>query len=195
MKYFGNYIADILLKNNIIMKETHSIYAFLFSYILDELFYDSIVLLSAILLNKFMIGLCFVMVTFPIRQFAGGVHASSELKCAIYSYGLYFLYLFVCPLFFTILHNTWIILYIVCIIIILTLAPVDTKNKRFQAYQKKKLRFLSGITISIHSLLLFIMWYNHIESYCIAITLCFIICTISIIVGKIKNRKEQVHEI
>ena len=79
MKQPGTYLADILTEDGQIPKEQQSIYAYLFDYLIESLLYDIIVLIFGLLVHRFGITICYLLVTIPIRHFAGGFHANTSL--------------------------------------------------------------------------------------------------------------------
>ena len=86
MKQPGTYLADILTEDGQIPKEQQSIYAYLFDYLIESLLYDIIVLIFGLLVHRFGITICYLLVTIPIRHFAGGFHANTRLGCTLLSY-------------------------------------------------------------------------------------------------------------
>ena len=87
MKQPGTYLADILTEDGQIPKEQQSIYAYLFDYLIESLLYDIIVLIFGLLVHRFGITICYLLVTIPIRHFAGGFHANTRLGCTLLSSG------------------------------------------------------------------------------------------------------------
>jgi len=195
MNKLGMYIAKTLYENNHIDKEYLNVYSFLFAYMLDELLFDIIAIISGIIFNRLLICICFLLVTIPLRQFAGGIHAHSAIQCTILSYSIFYIILFLCPVADIYMQDIWIYILLLCICIIIRLAPIDTKNKRLSATQKKKLHTLCIITLTFHLALAVIMWYNCNSLYCTSVTICVLTCTISIILGYFANRKEFTDEI
>ena len=83
MKQPGTYLADILTEDGQIPKEQQSIYAYLFDYLIESLLYDIIVLIFGLLVHRFGITICYLLVTIPIRHLSGDCFSRSG-SCTIY---------------------------------------------------------------------------------------------------------------
>ena len=94
MKQFGSYLADTLAKDNQIPEEQQAVYAYLFDYLIESLLYDVIVLIIGMIFHHTGATVCYLLVTIPLRHFAGGFHANTRLGCTILSYGIFFLTVF-----------------------------------------------------------------------------------------------------
>ena len=98
MKQLGTYLADTLTEDGQISKEQQAIYAYLFDYLIEALLYDIVVLIIGLLVHRLDLTLCYLLVTIPLRHFAGGFHANTRLGCTILSYGIYLITIFSCSL-------------------------------------------------------------------------------------------------
>lgn len=132
MKQLGTYLADTLTEDGQISKEQQAIYAYLFDYLIEALLYDIVVLIIGLLVHRLDLTLCYLLVTIPLRHFAGGFHANTRLGCTILSYGIYLITIFSCSLILKHIKPVWIfILYLLTWCMILPVAPVDTKKQAF----------------------------------------------------------------
>lgn len=159
-----------------------------------ELILSSIVnLILVLVIGEWMYGIwetiIFIMLFCPIRQFSGGIHANSYLKCTIV-----FLALFtVVGNLFYIIDNivSYFIICIVCIVYIGIMPPIDTENKRMSQELrnkcKKKVLFLLGIETVI--IILFSVLRKK-RFMCAAATAVFIE-SVLLAAGKIENRKTK----
>ena len=91
MKQFGSYLADTLAKDNQIPEEQQAVYAYLFDYLIESLLYDVFVLIIGMIFHHTGATVCYLLVTIPLRHFAGGFHANTRLGCTILSYGIFFI--------------------------------------------------------------------------------------------------------
>lgn len=181
------HISDFLIKKGMITDKDRHIYSYLFSCIFEELLFDFITLLIGGIFHKLIISTLFLVTTLPLRYFAGGVHASTPLRCNILSYGIM---LFVIFFPYTTFSNANLFEYIIfftCSVIILVIAPVDTANKRLNEKDKCRLHKKTVITVIFVCIVQLILWYNKLTQYSETITLSFLVCTISLITGYIRN--------
>ena len=190
MKQLGTYLADTLTEDGQISKEQQAIYAYLFDYLIEALLYDIVVLIIGLLVHRLDLTLCYLLVTIPLRHFAGGFHANTRLGCTILSYGIYLITIFSCSLILKHIKPVWIfILYLLTWCMILPVAPVDTKNKRLSEHQKKKLFHRCLITCFILTILTGFLYLHHQITYSGIIMLCMVEGVISVYIGIWKNRR------
>lgn len=191
MKSAGKIIAYELTKDRQIPKKDYKIYCYLFDYILDEFIYTIILLTIGILLHNIGICICYLLVSFPLRHFAGGVHASTKIRCTIYSYGIIVFILITAPYIAENFYTIATPLYFICWSIIILIAPVDTKNKRLTIRQKTHLHNLCIITFLVMTIIFILMLYQKQILYYSTISFCVIIDTIGLILGMIKNQSKN----
>lgn len=191
MKHMGTFIADTLSEDSQIESNQKNIYAYLFDYIIEQLIFDAIVLIIGVVSGRFIITLCFLAVTIPIRHFAGGFHASTPWMCNILSYGSYILTIIIVPVLEPYIHPYWAAIYAILWGLILPITPVDTPNKRLNTEQKSKLLRLCIKTCVIMSVLYLILVLSRQTLYYGAITLCLAESALGLYIGFAKNRREK----
>lgn len=190
MKRPGTYLADILTEDGQIAKEQQSIYAYLFDYLIESLLYDIIILILGILIHRPGITICYLLVTIPLRHFAGGFHANTRLGCTLISYGIYLSTIFLGPILVSFTKPVWLfILYLAFWSMILPVAPVDTKNKRLSVNQRKKLFHRCIITCIIMTILMIFFYAYGQILYMGMVTVCMMESAISVYIGIWKNRR------
>lgn len=74
MKAWGKEIACILMDNNTISKEETGIYAYLFDYLIENILFNGSVIVIGLLSGRVGIAFCYLLVTIPMRHYAGGCH-------------------------------------------------------------------------------------------------------------------------
>ena len=74
-----------LIISGIIQKEFEAIYIYGFELLLSFVVSVSIILALSILIRKFFESLIFLVLFIAIRQFTGGFHARTYLKCQIFT--------------------------------------------------------------------------------------------------------------
>lgn len=163
------------------------------SYGLELLISSVVNLVLVLAIGGWMYGIwetiIFIMLFCPIRQFSGGFHANSYLKCMI---GFLALFTAVGNLFYIINNSvSYFIISLACIIYIGIMSPIDTENKRMNQELrdkcKKKVLFLLGIEAVI--IILFLVLEKR-RFMCVAAVAVFIESTL-LTAGKIVNRKDE----
>lgn len=183
---FTNLIIESFIKRNIIDKKERDLY----SYGLKE----GIILLTNIL-TAALVGilygmlwqaLLYLIVYIPLRSYAGGYHASTQLKC----YLLSTLLIMGVLLGIRYIHWNYFItlgLTLVSGILIFLLAPVEDNNKKLDEIEflvyRKRARLIYIFELSL--LLLVILMKLNQAAACIAVS--HLTLAIMLIIGHIKN--------
>ncbi|MCI8307336.1 MAG: accessory gene regulator B family protein [Lachnospiraceae bacterium] len=188
----GNRLAETFYNMDIIKQKEIAIYSYLFNYLFGGILYDVCILFIGLLINQIDISLCYILTTTPLRQFAGGYHAKTPLRCEIISYLTYFLILIlstsnICGLLPPIIY---IITYILCWTVIFRIAPVDTAAKRLSLSQKRKLKSFLIITFLIMTFISFLFLIYKIHLF-ITVCMCVIIFTIGLYSAYIINARQE----
>lgn len=189
MKAPGKIIAYALVKDNQIPKDQFHIYAYLFDYIFEFIVYIVIILAIGLFAGRINITLCYLLVTIPLRHFSGGFHANTKLGCTILSYGVFLTLLIFAPKLEPRLDFLWIFLYFLCWIIILSIAPVDSKNKRLSPSQRKVLHHRCVLTFILITVIMLFLWHTKQNLYYSTISMCVILDTSGLLIGTWKNRR------
>lgn len=111
----------------------YGIYSFLFT--IAPL---SLVVLLSLPLNMPLEGILLIIPFILLRKFAGGFHFKSAIPCAIVS--TFLLLFFLLGIKFTLLWENQIafsILVYLSLIIIITLSPIDSENRKLSNLEKK----------------------------------------------------------
>lgn len=184
----SNCITKSLLKSNIISDEEKELYEYGLFMIISYLVFFIISLLFGIALNIPFPSILFYIVFCLVRNFAGGIHANSEIKCDIITTVSILISEILIKIFinYSLVSIAFVTLIIssICLCII---KPVSTSQKEISQQEKlhfhKKVVVLTSLTliISIISILL--------EVYSISITLSISLslATILLVLGKLKQ--------
>lgn len=178
-------IINIFIDKGLILKEEKELFICaleqIFAYILN-LF--SIILIGVVF-NMLFEAILFTLTYIPIRIYAGGYHAKTQLRCYIFSVFMLISVLFILKVSINVLAIS--ILAIIGSFIILLLAPVEDKNKPLDDIEIKvyRNRTIRNLIIILLSLIIGLLFNKLVVSFCISISL---ICNaMMLILGKIKN--------
>lgn len=182
-------IVKMLLQYDVITEEDYEVYIFGV--------YQNIVLIIN-LLTSFTIfalagliveGILFSVFYSLLRSYAGGYHSQSLLVC-------YVLSVLVAVVIAYIVNNINIsylllIIYLISMILIWRLAPVDTRNKRLDEIEKtiymKKVRY---IIVTITFIMFFFYIFHYVQGI-IMLVLAVTMETVMLIAGKLDNYLEN----
>ena len=142
---FSEKITNKMITKKVINKEEAEIYAFGFHQLILIILNIISILIIGSIFNKFLFSLLFLIEFIPLRCFAGGIHANTQLKCYIFSMIYYFGMMAILS---KINILTFFILTVGClmIIIIFFLVPIEDKNNPLSRNQyenyKNKAKFI-----------------------------------------------------
>lgn len=143
-------IIGILIEKSIINDTEQELYIYGLFMLLSKTLYFILTLILGVLLNIVFESVVFYVSFQFIRTSAGGIHASSELKCEVATTLSLFLCLGIvklCDLYN--LKLVVLILTIVAAVLISLLCPLDTPEKPLNSKEKKYFRKKSWIILLI----------------------------------------------
>jgi len=148
IKSTSNKLLQYLIKADVIDKSEDALAYYKYgleitiSSLLNIVLIISIGVVSGQLIESILFLICFV----PLRQFTGGYHANSYLKCNLLFSILFIILLTIFNLTVTRISFYWCILMIVfSISIFLSECPIEHSNKPLTDSQKMKNKYLSII--------------------------------------------------
>lgn len=183
-------IINLFINKGLILKDEKELFICaveqVFAYILNIL---SMIIIGLIL-NMLFESILFTIAYIPIRIYAGGYHSKTQFRCYIFSVLMLISVLLILKIE-TINIIIIILIAILSSFIIFSLAPVEDKNKPLDEIEIKvyKKRTIRNLIILILVLFIFFILDKVNLSFCIAISL---LCNaIMLILGKIKNSKNN----
>lgn len=177
-----------LIDKSIINETEEELYTYGFFMLLSRTLYFILTIIFGVLLNLVPESVVFYVTFQFIRTNAGGIHASSELKCEVATTVSIFLCLGLVKL--CALYNLKVmvlVLTIVAAVFILALCPLDTPekplNKKEEVYFRKK----SWIIVLIILAVIGISLYFEINTFIYPCSMSLILESVLLVLGKIKG--------
>lgn len=96
LERLSNRLADKLLSEKLISESERDIYAYGMELFLLRVVFYSVILLTAIVTDTLFIGAVFSIVYLSLRQYAGGYHCKTPMRCMAVSLILYLAVAMVC---------------------------------------------------------------------------------------------------
>lgn len=140
IKCFADRITNFLIRNNSVDSEDQDVCSYGMEILICSIINSIIILTLGIVLNKFLQTLVFIVCYCMIRQFAGGYHAKSHIKC-IFTFILMYLSTVIMVENINSLYINSMIIIIIDIIICLSiciLSPVENLNNPLNNTEKVK---------------------------------------------------------
>lgn len=190
---FAQMVADFLCDNDTIKEEEKDIYIYGYEIIISNIVNFLIILTLGLLLHQVIDGFLFYIVFIITRQYCGGYHANTYLKCNILFGTLCLVTLCFSKMLYP--YTSFIsllILFLIYIGCILEYAPIDNEHKKISAEDKKKYRRIS-IWISVLWSAVDIVLYLTVKKYAITLTITLVIIAMLMVI-EINRRKEFILE-
>ncbi len=143
-------IVNRMIRKSIINDTERELYTYVLFMLLSQTLYFILTIIFGVLLNIVLESVVFYVAFQFIRTNAGGIHASSELKCEVATTVSIFLCLGIvklCDLYN--LKLIILVLTIVAAVLIFLLCPLDTPEKPLTIKEKKFFRKKSWIILLI----------------------------------------------
>lgn len=156
MSFIENML-DELVKEQIIEIDEYDLYYYCFDSLFSGIFFYSMILFSAVLLDKIDITIMYYIGFSFIRYTSGGYHASTQIKCFILSFIVYFCSISLISSKLVLMPPEILTGTLLCAaVLIWKFAPVDHPNKRFSA--KEKIIYQKKSRIAIVVVIIIVSW-------------------------------------
>ena len=136
-------------ESGIIEKADEDIYEYGLDLLIYTILNIAVILVSAIVIGKLMDSLALLAIILPLQSFGGGYHAKTHLRCFLIMYIGWWAVILILPL---ITLTFSVITSCAAVLVIFNLAPVPHENVGMSVQQRKKMRLLSRLTITICAL-------------------------------------------
>lgn len=178
-------IGDNLVRSNVVKAEDAEIYIYGINQILVSILNISSALIISLFFGVFLEVAVFMVAYIPLRTFAGGYHAKTPLRCYIFSV----IMLIIVSLglkYLSLIEWVYYVVFVLTIIIICVLSPVEDKNKpldeiEYKVYKKRTI--VITITETFIGFMLVIIGINNLF---VAVVYSFVALSAMLIVGKVK---------
>ncbi len=156
----AQYIVGILIDEEIIDRKKLDIHIYGFEIIISSLINIVVAIVLGLAFWQFWELIIFLAVFIPMRQYSGGYHANTYVKCNIaFSINL-ILAMSVLKLNFDYNIYLHLCICILTIMICVILSPIKNSNKPLSVNQKKKYKIISIIICLFWCLLSSLLYYR-----------------------------------
>ena len=194
MKSLSEVIADFYIEKNIISSDMKSVYVYGISLIINDIIDFAVILIPAIIAQRFIYGVAFLLTFFITRIRCGGFHAKKSWICAGVML-LTFILICLCIELTTSIYGVIlnVIINSISILIMLPIIPIENPNKKLDADVKQKNKKIGIIVTSLFAMLSIVLTvYNIQEGAVISFTLLSV--AVLAMVGKILNQGGEKNE-
>lgn len=181
-------VVKKLIDNSAIDDTERELYVYGFFILISQILYFTLTMIFGVLLDIVLESVIFYVAFQFIRRYAGGIHASSELKCEIATTISIFLCLLCTKLCETYnIQMPILVLTIIAAISIFVLCPLDTPEKPLTKEEYKYFRKISWLILLLIVLMISIGWHFKLEFIMYPCCMSLILESILLVLGKIKR--------
>lgn len=181
-------VVKKLIDNSAITDTEQELYVYGFFILISQILYFTLTTLFGILLDIVLESVIFYVAFQFIRRYAGGIHASSELKCEIATTTSIFLCLLCTKLCETNnIQMPILVLTSIATVLIFVLCPLDTPEKPLTKEEYKYFRKISWLILLLIVLTISIGWHFKLEFIMYPCCMSLILESILLVLGKIKR--------
>lgn len=146
IRFLSSKLADFLWKKQVISDEDREICVYGYELIISSLFGVGLVLALGAVIDKMVDTVIFIVVFMLTRQYCGGYHANSYVKCITVFSAVYCIVIALTTLMSaTFGVVVWVMTIAAAESVIIELSPMENENKPMSDHEKKKNRIISVI--------------------------------------------------
>lgn len=181
-------VVKRLIDNSAIADTEQELYVYGFFILISQILYFTLTMIFGVLLDIVLESVIFYVAFQFIRRYAGGIHASSELKCEIATTTSIFLCLLCTKLCeANNIQMPILVLTSIATVLIFVLCPLDTPEKPLTKEECKYFRKISWVILLFIMLAICIGWYFKLEFLIYPCCMSLILESILLVLGKIKR--------
>ncbi len=187
LQKFSEQFTDFLLMKGIIQSENREIYTYGFVALFSTAINIIIILTIGIMAGIILESMFFIFMFGIIRIYSGGYHAETHISCVLIFVGFYGASMAVAKFLPVEMGNAFSLsVGIISFAVILSLAPVEHKNKPFIEGEQRKFQILSRAIASVEFMgicLITVFFYEAIKA-AVIISLAMLCVAFTLILAK-----------
>lgn len=155
MHYFSTAIAKKIFGNN----EQIDLYIYGIELFISSMFCTILLIGVGLVTNTFLESIIFIISFSALRIFTGGYHSNSYLLCTLLTIAIYLLSLLFYVSCIDFISNTTvcILIFLITLITIFFISPVENSNKPLDKIEHKKYKKNALITALIEMIVFFVL--------------------------------------
>lgn len=189
MNFFINVVTRYLLVKDIIDEEEQDLYRFGFETLIRRSIYFLLAFYIAYKMNMLFEAIFFFVIFRPLRTYAGGLHLEKYSSCLIFSSLSYFsILLTVKYIDFNMKISCVFSLFLILAIYILY--PVENINRKVDVEENVFFKKKLNLYLIIDIFTIMILFFLRQDKFLFLIFLTLVLVVITMILGKIKYRRD-----
>lgn len=178
--------ADWLIKTETLSEEERDNFEYGLQQGLTILVNVFTVVLIGLAFNMLWQSIVFLIAYIPLRSFAGGYHARTQLRCYLLSIQL------IISVLMVIRFISWttimiLTMLLISVIIVLALAPVEDKNKPLDREEESRFRIKAKMILLFESLIVIISLLSGYEAFAVSLSISIAAVGLMLVFGKVSS--------
>ncbi len=182
-------ITQLLIESNIVDNKDFDLYNYGLFIFISETFLFIYCLIVGAILKIALPSLLFCSMFFLVHRFAGGFHAKTELHCLIITLSFFLISIVLIKLGTQLNCIILISIYVCCSIILILLSPADTPQKPLSNKEKFLFKKITSLILVVGFIVIVTLYIKNICLYANAIVIAVFLQTLSIICGRLFNKR------
>ncbi len=182
-------LTEKLCENNTISNDEFDLYNYGIFIVISEILLFAYCLVVGAVVKIALPSLLFCAFFFLVHRFAGGFHAKTELHCMIITLSFFLISIILIKLSTQLNCITLIAFYGCCSIVLIILSPVDTPQKPLSNKEKILFKKITSLIIVVGFIVIVALFVKNIYLYANAIVIAVFLQTLSIICGRLFNKR------
>lgn len=178
-----------LIENCVIKNGEYELYHYGLFLLISEIWLLCYCLLIGAILKILLPSILFYFVFFCVHRFSGGFHAKSELHCQIITLSFFLISIVLIKLSTQLNSIILINIYVCCSIIQIILSPADTPQKPLSNKEKILFKKITSLILIVGFIAIVTLYIKNIYLYANAIIVAVVLQTLSIVCGRLFNKK------
>lgn len=186
---YAKRISSLFVRADIIKEKDFEIYAYSFEVLLANVLSAVALVVIALISGTFLETIYFLIGFIPVRELAGGYHASTHLRCFLIMLGVYSVFLVA---YIFIPAENYVLVTRVCVLLsiclIWKLSPVEDDNKPLTQNEKSFLRQRSRNVSLVYVLVVIVLTVSPgtgVVAFCVSLGLLAV--SLSLFAARIKS--------
>lgn len=173
------------VENGFILDGDIALYRYGYLLLVEMLISFSGALLTGIIFHKLGIVFYFHIVFIPLRIFAGGRHADKFWQCALISWMILAGGMILTSVLSSLIQIDFILFfYILCVLVILWMSPVGTKNKPILSEERAIFKRRVFWVVGMESILVLFLWTKSYNEFLFLTTYAYFVQSVLLVTGK-----------
>lgn len=182
-------ITEHLISTNVIGYEDFDLYNYGFFILFSEIFLFVYCLIVGAILKIILPIILFYVFFFVAHRFAGGVHVKTELHCQTITLLFFLVGIVAIKQSSLINYGILNVIYVICAVLLVIFSPADTPQKPLSNKEKTLFKKITSLIVIVAFIAIVILSKKNMNIYASAIIVAIVLQTISVICGRLFNKR------